>query len=131
MCICSSSEDWATEVFSTLKSAIPVTFEPSVLDFREQYEIYSSSCIPSFTIHPALCPTLPSTLSLLKLKMTYIIILTLTLSLSLRPTGMPALREVKIINPHNSLTLQLTSISGELSEFHTSFFKSKVCTCSC
>ena len=40
---------------------------------------------------------------------------------------MPALREIKIINPTNSLTLQLTSISGELSEFHTSFFKSKVC----
>lgn len=59
-CICSSSEDWATKVFSTLKSAIPVTFEPSVLDFREQYDLlfllhsfpHYPSCSLSFIFLP-------------------------------------------------------------------------------
>ena len=39
---------------------------------------------------------------------------------------MPVLREVTIVNPTNSLTLQLTSISGDVPDFQTSFFKSKV-----
>jgi hypothetical protein len=56
----------------------PVTFEPPVLDFKQQY------------------------------------------------VGMPVSTIVKLCNPSKFLTLQLVSLSGQRSEFHSSFFIDKV-----
>ena len=107
----SSSEDWATEVFSTLKSAIPVTFEPSVLDFREQYDLllFLLHLFPHCSLSFLFLPLCPSHYLSYHFLSSHFLHLSLSHSLSmgsesllhtcspLRPTGMPALREVKII----------------------------------
>ena len=43
---------------------------------------------------------------------------------------MPTMHTVKIGNPNRVQTLQLTSISSDSSDLHTSFFRSKVHICS-
>ena len=48
-----------------------------------------------------------------------------------RHVGMPKLAVVKVVNPSQTQTLQLTAISGDSPDFHPSFFKSKVCVCVC
>lgn len=124
----------------------PIRFDPSSLDFREQWVLLSctlkNKCINKyrfarFSDQAIIDSGIGACSTVWKIYMycdcwyhanwlKWWVFITRFLPLTFRPVGMPHMEQVTVHNPDPHTNLHLLSISGSTLHFHCSFFQDKV-----